>query len=610
MPANLMRFIPNANKIAHSKPTHDTDCICDYINPKDCFLHQMELPTNPKGRTRHLFTQNPEVIGKLLPGLAELMKLPRSFIPNQTEQVGDAEDMLQRIADKLDEYHQNIAPELRRESREWIEKYKQDVRSMAKQPRGGIRPNPLGSTWQADVKDSKRMGIAIGLQDKSKLMIYMCNKLPHYFLMKDITDTEAYQPSPLSIKQVNQKHAKAMKRIYKTKVDIHPKPPIAQNTYKTHKKKKETHPFNEAKGRIVTNCFQRGLALQQKDLSTILTIIEEFHYNRIPGLTTCTNTIDFLRALPRNIHKHYGYDAVGFYPSMNISFGIHAIEMLIKETFKAQPRFNKHTHIRTSFGRAKFCNAPHDPKNKSHFTMSKIIALLRYLLNHQYIYAANKMWKQIEGCPQGGASSQKLTSLVAYYTERKSFPIMRTQYPNAFLSRYADDIYSNIHPEIFNIYMAAAYRQAGFTMGHEIPLAENSFELPFLETKISFSHKKARTPHYSKRDIHYPTDIVLPHRGSATPIAHQRAQLKSYIMRVYHTTSDVSDFMRILLATQNKQPEYTTREFATAAEDVITHTQQNRYALTHTQINQMRMCFMQKIHTSKPHLNFTHFLSQ
>ena len=570
----------------------------------------MELPSNPKGRTRHLFTHHPEVIEKILPGLAALIKLPRSFIPNQPEQVGDAEDMLQRICDQLDEFHQNIAPENRRQSKEWINKYKQDVRNTPKLPSRSIKPNPLNSSWQDDIKKSKRMGIAIGLQDKSKLMIYMCSKLPHYFLMKDIKNTEAYLPCPLSIKQINKQHSKAMKRIYKSKVHIHPKPPVAQNTYKTHKKKKEPHPFNEAKGRIVTNCFQRGLAQQQQHLSTILTIIETFHYNRVPGLTTCTNTTDFMLALPRNIHRHYGYDAVGFYPSMNIPFGIHAIEILIKETFKAQPRFNKRTHIRISFGKAKFSNAQHDPKNHSHFTLSKIIALLRYLLKHQYIHAADQMWRQIEGCPQGGASSQKITSLVAYYTERQAFPIMRKHNPTAILSRYADDIYSNIHPNTFNIFMAAAYLQAGFTMEHEIPTAESSFELPFLETKIIFNiNKKARTMHYSKRDILYPTDIVLPHRGGATSIAHQRAQLKSYIMRVYHTTSNVSDFMKILLNTHTKQPEYTTHEFATAAEDILKNTEGNRYGLTHTQMPNMRRCFIQKICTSTSHLQFTHFLS-
>ena len=39
--------------------------------------------------------------------------------PNQPEQVGDAEDMLQRICDQLVEFHQNIAPDNRRQSKEW-----------------------------------------------------------------------------------------------------------------------------------------------------------------------------------------------------------------------------------------------------------------------------------------------------------------------------------------------------------------------------------------------------------------------------------------------------------------------------------------------------------
>jgi len=191
----------------------------------------------------------------------------------------------------------------------------------------------------------------------------------------------------------------------------------------------------------------------------------------------------------------------------------------------------------------------------------------------------------------GGAASSLLCSLVAFYIERKCFPLIRLVHPEASLVRFADDLSAfELDKATFEFFLKDEYRAAGFTAEFELPSGEDE-SLTYLETRVCLK-PYPHTRFYSQRALLFPTELALPDIGSARSQRACRTQLYSVVRRVYLAESTLWGFAETLIMLAAKHQQYPAKLFAQAAAYTLEHTIHNRYSLPQGSFKHLQSCII------------------
>lgn len=380
---------------------------------------------------------------------------------------------------------------------------------------------------------------------------------------------------------------------------------------KTHKLKIDwLFPYSEHKLRPATNYRDRGNAYQQRQLAAVLRVIEIFHCGA-PDSHIVTNSVDFHLKLKPDIQTIGTADCVGMFDHLDLDYAAKAIKQLVKECFIDKMRThgpNAHLVI-NSFGKASWSRRPPVSKNPNHFTQTKIVNLLRFLLNNDYVEAYGEIFRSVKGCPMGGNASGIICSLVAYFAERGPYRQLRRAHAQLF--RFADDVFHTVSRWLFELYFSGPYRAAGFTLEHEQPTGATQ-SISFLESTLHLLPAKSLLPlastHYNRRTSLSRSERIYPHRGGCTSSRSQRTQVMNYARNVYHNTDSPRVFVERMVASHRRHREYSLREISVAALKVLDNTKRNRFMLSHRQIIHLATCIRRGRTRYIPDLAYTHFL--
>ena len=611
-PPNLGRGVPNFVKAANSVKLGK--CLCERIRPRQEHLHKIHTAPTRTGRTQHFYTTDPEIISQIFPGLSALARLPISHIPNDPIRLGDMQDLLNRAIAKLEEWAYAVAPDATGDFPDWIQPFRKAAEDVIQGRHHTItRHNDgLAEGWEDDLAEAYAQGLVLSKPDKLKGWAFMCSHPPHPLLREFMENPDRYESVQETAKSIKAKNLKAFKRIGCT-IEQYDQLAALIPMMKTHKLKIDwLHPYSEHKLRPATNYSNRGNAHQQRQLAAVLRVVEVFHCGA-PDSHIVTNSVDFHLKLKSNIETMGTSDCVGMFDSLNLKYAANAIKQLVSECYVDKQRThgpNAHLVINTS-GRATWSRSKPNPRNPTHFTQEKIIHLLRFLLNNDYVEAYGAVFRSVKGCPMGGNASGIICSLTAYFAERKPYRQLRLAYPTAQLFRFADDAFHTISKWLFELYFAGPYKAAGFTLEHEEPGGETG-AINFLESTLHLHPTKSLLPiastHYNRRTSLSRSERIYPHKGGCTSIRSLHTQVASYARNVYHNTDSPRVFIERMVASHRRHHEYSLREISKAALRILNNTIRNRFLLSPRNILHLAKCIQHGRTQYIPSLAYTHFL--
>lgn len=611
-PPNLGRSVPNFVKTANSIKLGK--CLCERIRPRQEHLHNLETPPTRDGRTRHFYTTDPAVIRRIFPKLSALAQLPISHVPNDPAKQGDKMDLLNRTIAKLEEWAIAIAPEADTDFVDWILPFRKAAEDIIGK---GHHTKPrftdgLVEGWEDELAKAYSEGLVLSKPDKLKGWAFMCSHLPHPLLKQFMENPDRYEKVMDSPKEIRAKNLKAFKRIGCT-TEQYERLACLIPMMKTHKLKIDwLFPYSEHKLRPATNYRDRGNAHQQRQLAAVLRVVEVFHCGA-PDSHLVTNSVDFHLKLQPGFDTMGSSDCVGMFDNLNLEYAAKAIKQLVRECFEDKQRThgpNAHLVINSN-GKAAWSRGRPDRKNPAHFTQDKIIHLLVFLLNNDYVEAYGQVFRSVKGCPMGGNASGIICSLVAYFAERHPYQRLRLVHPSAQLFRFADDAFHTTTKWLFELYFAGPYKAAGFTLEHDEPEGETG-AINFLESTIHLRPTKSLLPiaptHYNRRTPLSRTERIYPHRGGCTSVRSQRTQVTNYARNLYHNTDSPRVFIERLVASHRRHPEYSLREVSTSALKVLNNTTRNRFLLSPRHLLHLAKCIQHGRTQYTPSLAYTHFL--
>lgn len=611
LPPNLGRQLPNMAQVANS--TKKGKCICQRFKLEPHQLHCTHTAPTQAGRTQHVISTDTNIIAQRYPRLAKVLQLPDTYVPNEIEQAGDNKDLLDRTLAKINEWSEAVAPAAKHKYIQWIGPYQKKA-NQALIHRHKSRPistDPIPAGWEEEYQQAMADGLVITQCDKSNQLAFMCSHLPAVILKTQVDLPTRYaRAHGETEKTIRKKNQKAFGAIYKGTTEVHKKLPMVKPTWKNHKVKEDpSHPYIESTFRTVTSYYHRGNAHQQKDLSSILGELEDFHCKG-PDTHIVSSSTDFNLKLKRKIEMHATADVVGMFDQLNSRYAAYAITTLLKEMYEHKRiTMGRNAHLRIlANGKAIWSKSQPDRLNTRHFPITRVTALLNYLLQNDYVTALGRVWKSVTGVPMGGAAASRIASLTAFFAERIPLARLRQRYPNFQYYRYADDIYYTFRKSTFDLYFAGAFAAAGFTLKHEKPEGPNQ-KINFLECTVHLPLttdllQEAWTTHYNRKYNLFPRNRWLPHRGSATSTANQKRQMESLIRRIYHNTSRLHDFVDKLRDINLQHKEYSKKDIAKSTLNILTNTHICRYELTATEMGALHKC-IRLMHTcyvpSRPH---------